>query len=486
MKRLRPLLAAALLTGCTTVGPDYQKPKLDLPPGWTEQKITDANARAAQSLQAWWLEFHDPVLTGLVDDVIAGNLQLKIARQRLLEARAERIVAASGDYPQIDAGALASLSNSSTSLTWPPGVGQYRTYSFGFNASWELDIFGGTRRAEEAADDTIEAMIEDRRAILVTLLSELATEYADLRTAQARIVIAQHNVEAARRALDLAQKAFARGLSTDTEIRLARARLENAQAAIPTLDAQVARLTHAISVLTGRFPGELETKLAAPGPAVPVPPQLPLSLPSEVVAARPDIRRAERRLAASTARIGVAVSELYPHFSIPLMLMPTTSYFSQAFSAASLVWSIGLSASQSIADGGRRDAHVDEARAVAEADRDAYRQTVLNAFREVEDTLVTFQNEERRHASLQAAAADSQVAEDHAETLYARGLTGYLTVLTAQHALYEAQDQLAQSDEMRVRQVIALYQSLGGGWQAVSFGDEIADATDGGKTAHSH
>ncbi len=479
MKHLAPVLLAGLLAGCT-VGPDYAKPQMDLPPGWTGQKITDANARAAGSLRAWWLEFDDPVLTGLVDDVIAGNLQLRMAKQRLQEARAERVIAASGEYPQIDAGVLSSLSNSSTTLTWPPGNGQYRTYSFGFDASWELDIFGGTRRAEEAADDTVQAAIEDRRAILVTLLAELADEYSALRATQARLAIAGQNIAVAQRAVDLTQAAFARGLAGDVEVRQARAQMETVEATVPVLEARAARLIHALSVLTGRFPGELNSRLAAAGPAVPVPPDLPLSLPSEVVAARPDIRRAERRLAASTARIGVAVSDLYPHFSIPLMLMPTTSYLSQTFSAASLAWSIGLSAGGNVADGGRRDARVDEARAAAELDRDAYRQTVLTGFREVEDTLSNLQSEERRRVSLLAAVTDSRAAADHAQTLYARGLTNFLTVLTAERTLYAAQDQLALSDEARVQNVIALYQSLGGGWQAVRFGDEVAIAQPAG------
>ena len=478
MKRLLPALFGILLAGCT-VGPDYVKPKKDLPPGWTDRKITAANAKAAADLRQWWLAFHDPVLTGLVDDVIAGNLQLKMARQRLAEARAERIMAASGEYPQIGAGALASLSNASSTLTWPPGDGQYRTYSFGFDASWELDIFGGTKRGVEAADDTVQAVIEDRRAILVTLIAELADDYVALRATQARIVIARRNEDVARRALDLTQRAFARGLGTDTDVRQARARLETVEASVPVLEAAATRLTHAIGVLTGRFPGDLEKQLSAPGPTVPVPPQLPLTLPSEVVATRPDIRRAERRLAADTARIGVAVSDLYPHFSIPLTLMPTTSYLSQAFSAASLVWSIGLSASQDIYDGGRRDAHVDEVRAQAEMDREAYRQTVLNAFKEVEDALTNLQSEQRRHASLAAAVADSRRAADQAEILYGRGLTSFLAVLTAEHALYAAQDQLALSDEAQVEQVIALYQALGGGWQAVRFDDEVAEARPG-------
>ncbi|HEY2132941.1 MAG TPA: efflux transporter outer membrane subunit [Acetobacteraceae bacterium] len=469
--RLWGLTTAALVAGCT-VGPDYVRPQLHLPAGWTEQRISAANAEAASQLREWWTEFHDPMLTQLVGDVIDGNLELQIARQKLLQARAERTVAGSEAYPQIGASASATANRSSTTLNWPPGIGYYRSYSFGFDASWELDVFGGIRRATQAADADIQATIENRRAVLVALLAELATDYADLRATQLRLDIARHNLGIAQRALDLTSTEFARGLTNNLTVSQARAQMESVQATVPVLQARQARLIHAIYVLTGRFPGQLETQLAVAAPTVPAPPTLPLSLPSEVVANRPDIRGAERNLAAATARIGVAVSDLYPHFSIPLLLMPMTSFPAEAFTAASLSWTIGLTATEGIYEGGRRTARVDEARAAAEIDRIAYRQTVLNAFREVEDALVNLQFEALRRGSLQAALKDSKAASDQAERLYAAGLTDFLNVLSTDRTLFAAEDELALSDLAYDEQVITLYQSLGGGWQAVTFGDE--------------
>ncbi len=471
-RRTVGVMLALYLAGCT-VGPDYVKPDLNPPQTWTERDI-DATAAAASGVKDWWVEFHDPVLTHLVDEAIAGNLQLQMARQRLLEAQAERTVAGAADYPRIDALALGELANSPTTLQWPPGNGRYREYSFGFDASWELDIFGGRKRAEQAADADVDASIEDRRAVLVALLSELATEYATLRATQVRTSIAEQNLEVARHVSDLVNTEFARGLTTNVAVAQARAQMESVQAALPALRAQSARLTHAIAVLIGRFPGELQTLLAAPAQVVPAPPPLPLSLPSEVVANRPDIRRAERRYCAATARIGVAVSDLYPHFSIPLTLTPTTSYLHDAFSGASLLWMAGVSASTNVYQGGRRTALVDEAKAAAEIERVAYRQTVLTAFREVEDALASTQAEAQRRESLQAAAVDSEAAEDRAQRLFAAGLIDSLTVLSTERALFAARDQLALSDLARVQQIILLYQALGGGWQAVSFGDETA------------
>ncbi len=389
------LVLAGCLAGCT-VGPRYVKPDLQLPPGWVEQRGGDADPTAAASLKDWWAQFHDPVLARLIDEVIAGNLQLQVASQRLIAARAERTLAGAAAYPQIDAGALAERANSSTTLQWPPGNGGYTEYSFGFDASWELDVFGGRAHAEQAADAEVGASIEDRRVTLVVLLSELATDYATLRATQLRTQIGERNLAVARHVFELTSTEFERGLATSLAVAQAKAQMETVQSALPALRAQVARLAHAIAVLTGRFPGELEARFSVETPVIPVPPPLPSSLPSEVVANRPDIRRAERRYCAASERIGVAVADRYPHFSIPLTLLPTASVLHEVFSAASLDWAAGISGSTSIYDGGRRTARVDEAKAAAESERVHYRQTVLTAFREVEDALVNIQSEAER------------------------------------------------------------------------------------------
>jgi NodT family efflux transporter outer membrane factor (OMF) lipoprotein len=463
---------AVALAGCE-VGPDYVPPHPELPAQWTEAQVTAAQAAATAQQRDWWRSFHDPALDRLVDAAIAGNIDLAIARQRLVSARAARVVAGAGAYPQIGANVQGALANSSTTLQYPPGNGEYRTYALGFDASWELDVFGGIKREEEAADADVQATIEDRRAILVSLLSEVASDYAALRASQARIGIANRNIGVAQQALDLTNTEFARGLMTSLAVAEAKAQVETLQAALPPLRAEVARLTHAIAVAAGQLPGALEAELSSPAPVIPAPPQLPLSLPSEVVANRPDIRRAERRLAAATARVGAAVAQRYPHFTIPLMLEPTSSYLSELFESASLVWSIGLTVSQTIYQGGRLRAREQQARAAAEADALAYRQTVLTGLREVEDALVTYAMDTQRSAALGAAVADDRTAQSHAQRLFAAGLTDFLNVLTTERTLYAAEDQQALSELARVQQVIALYKALGGGWQSVSFADEL-------------
>jgi NodT family efflux transporter outer membrane factor (OMF) lipoprotein len=308
-QRLGTLLLAGLAAACT-VGPDYKPDQMDLPSTWTEATPSPAEeAKATERLKAWWTSFHDPLLDRLVTQAIAGNDDLKVARQRLVQARAARAVAGSVDYPQVKASAGRLQSNSSTTVDWPPGIGQYRTWELGFDASWEIDIFGGTRRAEEAADADIGAAIEDRRAVLVSLLSELAGDYAGLRASQLRLSIAMRNIEASRRAFELTQTEFQRGLGTDLEVAQARAQWDNVRAAPPALRASVARLSHAIALLIGGFPGDLEAELSKPAPLMAVPASLPVTVPSEILQNRPDIRSAERHFAGATARIGVATAD---------------------------------------------------------------------------------------------------------------------------------------------------------------------------------
>lgn len=469
------LALAATLTACT-VGPDYQPDQLPLPPAWSESQKA-AEAAAIERLKSWWSEFHDPLLDRLVAQAIAGNYDLKIARQRLVQARAQRAIAASADYPQVHAAGSRTNSNSSTTVEYPPGIGQYHTWTAGFDASWELDIFGGTARAKEAADAEIGAAIEDRRAVLVSLLGELADEYATLRVSQLRLAIAEHNIEVARKAVSLTQTQFDRGFGTELDLAQARAQQETVESGVPPLDAAIARAIHAIALLQGQFPeqlGDLAAELRRTGPMLEVPKSLPLALPSQVVENRPDIRRAERNYAAANARIGVATAGEFPDFSIPLVVEPTSAAIHTLFEARSINWLFGPSVSQLVFDGGKTDAEIEAAKAAAEAARLAYEETVQGGFREVEDALINYQTEARRLVTLQAASNDDRTVLDQATKLYGAGLTDFLKVLDAERSAYAADDVEAQSRYAEVTDVIALFKALGGGWQAVPFDDEVA------------
>ncbi|AIO70726.1 efflux transporter outer membrane subunit [Burkholderia oklahomensis] len=455
---------AIALTACTAVGPDYRPPRPSHPSDWTERGDGAVRAGPAQ-LQDWWRAFRDPLLDKLIAQAIEGNQDLAIARQRLLQARAERDQIASRLGPTVSASGTAEALRSSRALDWPPGIGQSRTYRLGFDASWELDLFGGARRAIESADAQVDAIDEDRHAILVSLLAELASDYAELRASQARLQIATDNVASLDATRRLTERSERRGLGTSFEVAQARAELELAQAALPPLQANVARLIHAIGVLTGGFPGELRDALSAPGATLPAAPRLPVTLPSDMIGERPDVRAAERRFAAATAQIGVARAAQFPHFAIPLSLGTTASLVQDLFTSANVAWSVALEGTQTLYDGGRAKAGVSAARAAAEAARIAYAQRVRVAFREVEDALTAIYAERDRQAALVAAVGSSQDAQSRATRLYRNGLNEYLSVLIAQRATYRARDALALSRLARVQGVIALYKALGAGWR---------------------
>jgi outer membrane protein, multidrug efflux system len=472
------VLLAGVLAACN-VGPNYTPPKPELPANWTEHAATPEEiALTHRQLKKWWGSFNDPTLDRLVDTALANNLDLKIAGQRLIGARAARVVAGSADYPQIDAGAIASDKQNSNTVIWPPvhwNGSNYPFYQFGFDATWEIDIFGGIRRAKQAAEAEYRATIEARRAVLVSLLAELATDYATLRASQQRLSIATRNVTSARSSVELTEQSFARGLGTNLDVAQAQAQLQTVLSAQPPLRAAIGRMTHAISVLLGQIPGgALEQELTGSEGKIPTAPNLPVTLPSEVIANRPDIRQAERQFAAATARIGVAVANMYPHFSIPLTLTPETSMLSEFFRVSSLGWMIGLSATSHIYTGGADSARVRQAREQAEEARLTYQQTVLRAFQNVEDGLINYATEDQRDVTLKAAAAASELAFERSTRLYKAGLTDFLHVLVNERAAYAAEDLATQSELESISDAIALYKALGAGWQDVYPANETA------------
>lgn len=462
--RLRQALLASLsavVAGCTTVGPDYRAPTLDVPAHWIE---ADAAMPGGDhdGMRTWWRSFHDPLLDRLVGRALAHNQDLDIALARLRQARAERVQIASAAMPEVSVGAAGEAVRGSKALGAQPG-GQARTWHLGFDASWELDLFGGTRRAVEAADAGIQALAEDHRALQASLVAELVSDYAGLRAAQLRLTIAQDNIRTLAKAERLAEQAHRSGLGTLADVTQARAERETAEAQPPLLEADIARFSHAIGVLAGGFPGDWHAALATPAPALPMPADLPLSLPSDVIRQRPDLRADERRLAAATAQIGVAQAERFPVFRIPLGFGTTASVIHDLFSGASLAWSAALQGSQSLYDAGRARAGVTAAQANADAVRRVYERDVRSALRDVEDALTAWSSERQRQAALQKAVADSQQALEQAAQLYARGLSAYLPVLVAQRSLNQARDALALSQLAQLQGGIALFKALGAG-----------------------
>ncbi len=458
-----------LLADCET-GPRYRPPQDAVPAGWAEHDPTAAElARTQTEMRDWWACFHDPMLDRLVDLAIAGDQDLAIAGQRLLAARALRDQIAGSLYPQVDALGMAGITRFSSTVEYPPLPDtdtDSRLWEYGLSVSWELDVFGRIRHSVEAQQDVLEADVEQRRGVLLGLLSELAGDYVTLRARQLQLQIADRNIRAADELLRLSDQLYRQGVGTTLQVAQARGELETEQATRPPLETGVAQLAHAISVLTGQLPGALEADLQRPAP-LPDAPALPVALPSMVIANRPDIRRAERQYAQATARIGVAVAQLYPDVTVPLSFTPQSSMVHELFTAASLAWSVLLAASAPLYHGGSLSAQVREARANAEVARITYQRTVLRGFQEVEDRLAAYRNDEIRTATLHCAAQDDALALERARRLYQAGLTGFLEVLTSERATYAAQDLEATAALSRLIDAVGLFTAIGAGWQGV-------------------
>ena len=462
-------VAASLSLASCTVGPDYRRPKPPMPATFEEHVATPAEmARTDAELKDWWMSFRDPTLDAVVDAAIAGNLDLRIATQRIVAARAMRNVAASAFYPQINGNASYADEHFSNTSEYPPGLTDFSTFTraweLGPMLNWQIDVFGQIRRSVEAENANFAATIEQRRGVLVSLLGELVMDYAALRATQLRLRIAEQNVHAAQQALDLVNRTFVEGLGTSLQVAQQRAELETEQSTMPPLHAAIAQAAHALSVLTGSLPERLTGQLEAPSALPPMPP-MPASLPSTVLENRPDVRRAERQYAEAVARLGVAVANRFPTFTIPIAATPMSSFVHILFQAASLTWQVGVSTTAPISTGGRLYNQQVAARARAEAARLNYVSTVLTAFREVEDGLVAYDDESGRNRRLQEASADNRLALQRATVLFSHGLTGFLDVLSAERSVFSSEDLAAQSDQARLQDAVRLFQAFGAGWQ---------------------
>jgi NodT family efflux transporter outer membrane factor (OMF) lipoprotein len=468
-----PFLAAALLAataGCA-VGPDYRPASAPAPAHWSEP-LGGGETAAPDTVTAWWRTFRDPELDSLIDRAVRANPDLRIAQARVREARARYGVAAADLAPSADATGADSRQQASHhqpvlgSVPLPPSTPfDNQVYQAGVDASWEIDVFGGRRREVEAARAEVGAAENDRRATLLVLLGDVASNYVAVRGYQRRLTIAEENIAAQRQGLAIARDRFTHGLATDLDVEESSTLLAETQAEVPALESARQAAGHRLGVLLGQDPGALLAELSARAPIPPAPGFVPVGLPSDLLLRRPDVRRAERELAAATANIGVAKADLFPKF----YLTGTAGYQSVSasdwFTSPSSFWSIGPSIQWKIFDAGRVRAAIRVQNARQEQALAAYERTVLTAFEEVENGLVSYAQEQVRRQALQEAVASSRKSLDLANRLYTGGLTDFLRVLEAERALYEAQDRLAQSDQAISGNLIALYESLGGGWQ---------------------
>lgn len=467
------LLTLAALSGCK-VGPEYQSPTRTAPDSYSSLPPADAtlgarpvaSAADAATLASWWKLFRDPALDALIDRAVTENLDIRLAQARVREARALRGVADSTLYPTVDAS--GSVTRSQRSGTVPNAFGSDEAttlWDVGLDASWEIDVFGGRRRGIEAARGDLEAAVEGRRAVLVTVAAEVARNYSELRGFQRRIAVAEQTIRAAQETLELTQSRSQAGLSADIETEQSRAQLATRQSLLPVLRAAARSAAFRLGVLLGQPPSALLAELDQSG-AIPRPPaEIPVGLPSELLTRRPDVRQAERQLAAATARIGVEESELYPKFTLTGSFGFQSGELASLPDASSRAWSLGPSVRWRLFD--RRAIHQRVAAADARAEQAliAYDQVMLSALEEVENALTGLVEEQSRWKSLEEATVASRRAVDLANERYKSGIGDFLTVLVNQRELYDREDQLVQSEAAVTRNVIALYKALGGGWE---------------------
>jgi NodT family efflux transporter outer membrane factor (OMF) lipoprotein len=466
-----PAVLLAVFVGGCAVGPDYKKPAVSAPTQWSESAAGVAAGRNA-SETAWWKTFHDPELDSLVDRATAANLDLKVAAARVREARAQYGAAKADFWPTVDGtGSFAREQESKHQpligqIPLPAGIPfTSNVYQAGFDASWELDVFGGTRRATEAARAEVESSEFSRRNVLISLLGEVARNYVEVRALQRRLAIARENIQAQSEALAIASDRYQKGAGVELDVKQAAALLASTQAQVPSLTGNLEAAVHRLGVLLAQPPGTLKSELSAPAPIPAAPPEVPAGLPSDLLTRRPDIQQAERELAAATARIGVAKSDWFPKFSLNGDIGAQSVSTSDWFTPGSKFWSFGPTMQWRIFDAGRIRANVEVQNARQEQALETYEQTVLLSFEDVENALAAYANDQIRRQSLTEAARDDQDSVVLARKLYVNGLTPFINVIDAERSLYQAQDDLVQSDRSVTQDVIALYKALGGGWE---------------------
>jgi NodT family efflux transporter outer membrane factor (OMF) lipoprotein len=474
MRRASLLLLGTLLSGCA-VGPDYEKPDLPAP-----EKFAAAEAAAKQPSvdpAHWWKTLGDAELDSLVDRAVMANPDLAIALYRLQEARTQEAVLLGDALPKGDfAGAAANgtgsdvtrgrvpstLTSASNTATLP--TKQIRQIG-GFDGSWELDLFGQYRRAIEAGIYDAQAAAEARNQALVSVISDLARAYIDLRGLQMRLAVLGQDIDAATRSRDYVKMRFDRGLTNELDLTLAERELSSLKAERAPLAAQTDAARYTIAALIGRYPEDLAAELADTRPIPALPAHIEPGLPLQLIERRPDIRQSERQLAAANARIGVAIGNLLPHIGLDASV--GTQFDQTGFNPAggTHIWSLGPAAYWSILDFGALDAQIDIADLKTREQLETYRRGILTAVREVDSSVEAFSAQQDSVANLSDALAQAQRAVTLATERYDRGLTDYLNVVDAERRLYTLEAQLVAAQQSAGEDFVALFRSLGGGWE---------------------
>ena len=460
------LIGAALLSGCA-VGPDYETPTANPPPTAFANAGDLFSERAIES--AWWQLFDDAQLSALVEQTLAHNYELEAARANLREARALYLESGLNLAPAITS--RASYTESKRSIgsmnnrAFVPR--ELKLYSTGFDAFWEVDLFGRVRRSVEASGDEVDAQQATLHDVGVSLIAEVGRNYFELRGLQNQLAVAERNAEIQSQTLEMTRVKADNGRGTELDVARAQAQLDSTRAEIPGLRAAVKRAIHRLSVLSGQAPDSLTPSLQSARAMPKAPDNIRIGNPSELLRRRPDIRMAERSLAAATARIGVATADLFPRVTFVGNISLEAMTLSGLGAAGSEAYSVGPKITWPALDLGKVYARIKAADARAEASLANYEQTVLNALEETENALVNYGEELKRRALLMSAAQASEQARQLAQLRYQEGIADFLTVLDSELRLLNDQSRLAQSETATATALTAVYKALGGGWETI-------------------
>ncbi|MBW2201692.1 MAG: efflux transporter outer membrane subunit [Deltaproteobacteria bacterium] len=481
------LFLALLLTSCATLGPDFKKPSAPVEKKWIEVDDPQIKAEPAD-YSTWWRVLNDPVLDNLIETACKQNLSLQVAGLRILEARAFLGIAIGLQYPQaqsLSGGySYQKFSKNAPPLSEFPNDIRNQTdataniVQAGFNAAWELDFWGKFRRGVEAADAGLAASIASYDTLLVLLTAEVSSAYVVIRTLEQRLEYARSNVEIQKRGLRIAEVRFEGGETSELDVQQARSLLRNTQSTIPVLEISVRQAQNGICVLLGIPPGDLSAYIKGPGPIPGAPSETAVGIPADLLRRRPDIRLAEFQAAAQGALIGVAEDDLYPHFAVGGSIGFAVGNSNGIFSGDSLVgFFTPFSFRWDIFNYGRIKNNVRVQDARFEQLLVTYQNKVLEAAREVENGLVGFIRTQQQEKFLVDAAQSADRATQIALLQYKEGLTDYTRVLNTQQLLVAQQDNLASSRGDIIRYLIAVYKSLGGGWESRVGKDIIPEQT---------
>ena len=452
------LLMAVVTTGCAAVTSRPVTPGVTAPDAWQATAATPdiVVSDAPQDLSRWWLQLGDRTLSDLVTRALAANLDVRAAQAALREARARRGLAGIDLLPSVSASAGASVSKSS-------GATQ-DVYNAGFDASWEPDVFGGTRHAINASQADLQATVASLHDTQVSLVAEVALNYVELRTLQARLTIARDNLARQTETLALTVWRAQAGLTSEVDVEQERTTVAQTRALIPALETSLAEAEHRLAVLAGEPPTALRETLAATAPIPTAPRRVVVGIPADTLRQRPDVRAAEQRLAAEVARLGEAEAARYPSLKLSGALGVDAVSLGGLATAATVARSLVGSLTAPIFDRARIRRQIEIQNAAEEQALIAYEGTVLAALEEVENALVALANARARQASLAEAADAARRAAELARDRYAAGLIGYQTVLDTERTMLSAEDTLTSGEAESTSDLIRLYKALGGGW----------------------